>query len=85
MVGEMEWEQRIEAFKKSGMSIRAWCLAQGIPPSTFRSRLQKTSPLKFIELKPSPRRIKIYWNHISFEIDSDFDPETLSRFLQALR
>lgn len=85
MITKAEWEKRVEAYKGSGMSIRAWCITHGIPQSTFRFHLKKSSRSKFIELKPSFKGVKIHWKHLSFEIDPDFDQETLSRFLHALR
>ena len=85
MVSKAEWKRRIEVYKSSGMSVSAWCRSQGIAPSTFKYHLAKKSASKFVELKTVHRGIKILWKNLTFEIDPDFDQETLSRFLQTLR
>ena len=85
MVSKIEWMQRIKAYKNSGMSLRAWCISQGIAQSSLRFHIQKESSTKFVELKPLSRGIKIHWKNLCFEIDPDFDLKTLSRFLDALR
>lgn len=36
-----EWQQRIIDCKNSGMSVRAWCLDNGINPSTYYLNLKK--------------------------------------------
>lgn len=36
-----EWHQRIIDCQNSGMSVRAWCLENGINPSTYYLNLKK--------------------------------------------
>lgn len=40
------WRQRIEAFYESGMSVRAWCRAQGIKEHQARYWLRRFSPAR---------------------------------------
>lgn len=86
-----EWKSKIEEFKRSGMSQQKWCQAQGIPYHLFKYRLytprkQKLSPIAplFKELKSPTSSLKIKWNNLTLEIDSEFDEALLKRFLNAL-
>ena len=88
MISKVEWRKRIEAYKLSGLSTRAWCEIQNIPDSTFRyhlSTLENQNQKKFIELKPTSQGIKLSWKNITLELDPDFDEKTLLRFLSVLR
>ena len=40
-VSEQEWQQRIVDCRNSKMSIKAWCLENGIKPSTYYCHLRK--------------------------------------------
>lgn len=85
MISKDEWERKIAEYKNSGMTQAAWCRSQGIAKGTLQYHVakRKSNP-RFVELTPPPKGIKIHWKQISFEIDPDFDVDTLSRFLQAL-
>ena len=88
MISKVEWQKRIEEYKLSGLSTRAWCEIQNIPDSTFRyhlSTLENQNQKKFIELKPTSQGIKLSWKNITLELDPDFDEKTLLRFLGVLR
>ncbi|MEI8328696.1 MAG: hypothetical protein WCG14_01660 [Chlamydiia bacterium] len=88
MISKVEWRKRIEAYKLSGLSTRAWCEIQNIPDSTFRyhlSTLKNQNQKKFIELKPTSQVIKLSWKNIILELDPDFDEKMLVRFLIVLR
>lgn len=37
----IEWSRRIEACRNSQMTVRAWCEANGISPSTYYERQRK--------------------------------------------
>lgn len=37
----LEWSERIASCRNSGMSVREWCKANGIPPSTYYNQQRK--------------------------------------------
>ena len=83
-----EWQEKIESYQQSKMSLSAWCRAQGISASTVQyhlKKLKKSEEKRFVELKPSIRGIRLSWRNITLELDPDFDENTLQRFLSVLR
>jgi len=80
---KIDWQEKLRQFQASKMTKAAWCRSQGIPPSTFHRYVNKTK-VRFIELKPSFRGIKLRFNNTLLKLDADFDIATLKRFLKAL-
>jgi hypothetical protein len=90
-----EWQIKIEEWKKSGLSQKIWCTLNGIKyhrlkywSARLKELKRKTETfdtVRFHEVKPIPPiGIKIKWQNITFEIDPDFDENTLKRFLKVL-
>lgn len=90
-----EWAIKLEQWRSSGKTARAWCLENNVPYHRFlywahSSETSENSHTthSFIELeqisKPASG-ITIEYNGILINIASDFDPVALNRCLQALR
>lgn len=63
---EHKWRERFEEYKQSGLSIKAWCLKNGIKNSTFKYWINKfnksdqeilTSNTNFVEVLLPPSNI----------------------------
>jgi uncharacterized OsmC-like protein len=86
------WKKRISEQKCSGLTKKTWCIQQGINYHTMQywaAIINKASHekenLTFKELStPKTSSLKIRWQHITIEIDADFDESTLKRFLKVL-
>ncbi len=85
------WEVCISTWKASGKSARQWCKERSISPSTFRYWQDKFSPEKldpiaFVEIpQEQSAGIKIQCQEFEIHVDKEFDQETLSRCLRAIR
>ena len=88
------WKKRIEEFRNSGLSRRAYCEKNGITKSTLDywftriNKLQKTEGL--VELKTddspelkSPLTVRVGARY-QIEVQSDFDPYVLCKVVKAL-
>ena len=54
-----EWAERIEAQRRSGMSVKQFCKEQGLTEYSFyawRKRLQEKEPVRFALVERSARR-----------------------------
>ena len=51
---EKVWKERFEEHKKSGMSIKAWCIANGFKTTTFHYWIKRFNTL---EQKAAPAKI----------------------------
>lgn len=91
-----KWKKRIDAWKASGMSIRAWCRQHNISHSTFgywkRGKLSQSSSKeknsKFIELQDKRTEetgLSLSTKGLKVHLSKNFDSETLHRFLNVLR
>lgn len=92
------WSDRIESWKQSGLSQRAYCEQHQLALGTFsnwRSHLKKqvagdqTGKPQFLPVTLQQSRhatlvLKINNRH-SIEISSDFDPDLLSKVVQAVQ
>ncbi len=88
------WHQRIEAFHESGMSVRAWCKAQGIKEHQARYWLRRLSPARQAaketatgwvsvsvwpqELTSQDDRVVVRIGRASIEVRRGLDPELLA-------
>ena len=94
------WRQRIEALYESGMSVRAWCKAQGIKEHQARYWLRRFSPARRGAKEPATEwvsvsvwpdepasedeRVVVRIGRASIEVRPGFDPELLARVVKAL-
>jgi hypothetical protein len=86
------WKNRLSEQKSSGLGKKTWCAQNGINYHTMQywsAIINKSShpneKLIFKELPHSKSSsLKIKWQHITIEIDADFDEVVLKRFLKAL-
>jgi hypothetical protein len=84
---KIDWQKKVEEYRQSKMSKKAWCKEQGISPSTFQhhiGRNQERAKVKFVELKPAFRGIRLRIKSTILELEPDFDQATLKRFLSVL-
>jgi len=77
---KLEWKQRIDQQRQSGLSIQKWCLQNQIQPHTFHYWKEKLFPkpfqkTSFTELNiKRPDAISLQAYGISIRIGSDCDP-----------
>lgn len=85
------WEICISTWKASGKSARQWCKEHSISPSTFQYWQDKFSPKKldpaaFVEIPAKQSTgIEIRCQEFEIHVEKEFDLETLSRCLKAVR
>jgi hypothetical protein len=89
------WEQRISAWRGSGLSQRAWCLREGVPPQTFGywfRRLSSRGAMLPIVVSDAvvavPDAVSIevsLGNGVSVRLPSSLPSDVLVHWLQALR
>ncbi len=54
---ESEWQAIIKKFEKSGLTIKDFCVSEGLVLSTFKRWQQNLSdklPAQFVDLSPTP-------------------------------
>jgi len=94
------WRQRIEAFYESGMSVRAWCKAQGIKEHQARYWLRRFSPTRqaaeetatgWVSVSVWPDesasqedRVVVRIGRASIEVRRGFSPDLLVDVVKAL-
>lgn len=77
---KLEWKNRIEEQRQSGLSIEGWCLKNQIRPHTFHYWREKLSPKplqksSFTELHiKRPDAVSLQTRGIHIRIDGDSDP-----------
>lgn len=89
------WEQRIAAWRGSGLSQRAWCLREGVPPQTLGYWCRRLSsrgamlPVVLIDavvVAPGTVSIEVsLGNGVSVRLPSSLPSDVLVHWLQALR
>lgn len=87
------WEQRIAAWRDSGLSQRAWCLHEGISPQTFGywfRRLSSCDAMLPVVLSDTvaaaPSSIEVaLGNGVSVRLPSSLPADVLVHWLRALR
>jgi hypothetical protein len=93
-VSLQEWQQRILDCQNSGMSVKAWCLENGISTGTYYFHLRKIResvleeqqlvPLQNPEPKDSTG-IRIESGSITVTLPETVSPEQLTAVLSALK
>jgi len=87
-----EWLAQIEAQQASGLTVRQWCLENGIKPKTYYYHLNKVRE-QFLNPSPSivplnvPRQssdIRIEKNDLQIALPADIAPDTLLALVQSL-
>lgn len=88
----LEWEDKIQQQRQSGLSIEKWCKQNQIAPHIFyywKTRLFPKPPLtrsSFTELTASQETgISIEYQGIRIHLDKCFDSTTLKSCLSALK
>ena len=87
MAHRIDWQTKIEEYKQSGMTQRAWCKEQEISMGALYYHLRKTHKTgcsKFVELPAPSETLKLYIGSAYLELDGDFDERILRRFLQVV-
>ena len=83
------WEQRLQEWRKSNLSVKSWCKEQNILYATFcywKTKLKPQEKVTFEELKEAtPTAIELRWGEARLFLRADFDMATLEKFLIALR
>jgi hypothetical protein len=86
-----EWRAVIQEQRESGLSIAAWCRQQSIPYCRFSYWRDKIDAERisgrFVRLKDQPEKkpITICLGEYRVEIQEQFDDQTLTRCLCAIR
>ena len=87
-----EWSAQVEAQQASGLTVRRWCLENGIKPKTYYYHLKKVRE-QFLDSSPSivplsvPQQnadIRIAKNDLQISLPADIAPETLLALVQTL-
>ena len=94
---EPYWRQVIARWKRSGLSVRAFCGAEGLNPMTFywwRRELERRDqpqpaflPVRVLAEKTAPSTVGIevvLANGRSMRVGAGFDPRTLVRVVELL-
>ena len=93
-VSLQEWQQRILDCQSSGMSVKAWCQANGISTSSYYFHLRKIRESvleenQIIPLEPpkpvSSTGIRIESDSITIILPETVSPEQLTAVLSALK
>ena len=88
------WNERIQAFRASGLSQKAWCEEQGLQVSQLgywlrklRSETNLSEKGRWVSLSsvaPSGSGISLRVGSVVLEIERVFDPEVLADVLRSL-
>jgi hypothetical protein len=87
------WSERLAEQAASGLSVRAWCLGEGVSYATFnywRGRLKAeraVKPLTLIRLNDGEPAHSAFWVSVGearIEVRPDFDAALLRRVVAAL-
>jgi hypothetical protein len=85
------WEQRIAAWRDSGLSQRAWCLHEGVSPQTFGywfRRLSSRGAMLPVVLSDAVAAASVevaLGNGVSVRLPSSLPADVLVHWLRALR
>ncbi|MBU8763807.1 hypothetical protein KM868_09895 [Micrococcus luteus] len=92
---QYEWTERIRDYRASGLSMSAWCEAQGLTLHQLKYWLRKidssqpcSSSPSFIPVTVSPRSssssLTLRIGPASLDVQTGFSPELLRQVVQAL-
>ena len=97
-VNRRRWLERIESWKHSGLTQKAFCRQHGLELASFRrwraiamreGKREDSSAVTFLPVnvvEPSAVSLTVVINDtLRIEIQSDFDPHTLKQVVQALQ
>jgi hypothetical protein len=83
------WQERITRYRKSGKSLRKFCLSNQIPMSAMRYHIRKDQQAQFAEItlpKPAMLPIAIHiGEHFKIVIEPGTDCESLIPILKAVK
>lgn len=91
-VSLQEWSAQIEAQQASGLTVRQWCIENGIKPSTYYNRLKRVRE-QYLQSAPAivplhvpqcSSDIRIEKNGLQISLPTDVNPETLLALVQEL-
>lgn len=87
-----EWSSQIEAQQASGLTVRQWCIENGIMPNTYYNRLkrvreqhlQSAPAIVPLHVPQQSSDIRIEKNGLQILLPTDVNPETLLALMQEL-
>ena len=87
-----EWSAQIEAQQASGLTVRQWCVENGIKPNTYYNRLKRVreqylqSSSAIVPLRVPQRSsvIRIEKNGLQISLPADIVPDTHTALVHAL-
>ena len=92
-----QWRERIRAYRESGLTMRAWCAAQGIPFNQLKYWLRKLSPgtrksptTTWVTVTPTPPSsaetspLVVRIGSASIDIRPGFDASLLTQVVRVL-
>ncbi len=87
-----EWSAQIEAQQASGLTVRQWCIENGVKPKTYYYHLKKVRE-QFLDSSPTivplnvPQQsadIRIEKNGVQISLPVNISPDTLLALVQTL-
>ena len=87
-----EWSAQIEAQQASGLTVRQWCIENGVKPKTYYYHLKKVRE-QFLDSSPAivplsvqqqSLDIRIEKNSLQISLPSNISPDTLLALVQTL-
>ena len=87
-----EWSAQVEAQQASGLTVRQWCLENGIKPKTYYYHLKKVRE-QFLDSSPTivplnvqqqSADIRIEKNGVQISLPVNISPDTLLALVQSL-
>jgi hypothetical protein len=92
-----QWNNHIEYYKKSGLSIKRYCIENSLAPSTFCYWLKKSrngicqpenKSIKLIKVSVPVKadlKMKLHYNDVTVEFPAEFPSEKISKLICALK
>ena len=87
-----EWSAQVEAQQASGLTVRQWCIENGVNPKTYYYHLKKVRE-QFLNSSPAivplnvPQQsadIRIEKNGLQISLPANISPDTLLTLVQSL-
>ena len=87
------WSERVREWEDSGLTKKAFCLEHGLPLYSFYEWSRRLRPRESAAAEPGFARVHCggdaglrlrLGRRVVLELESDFDPKTLRRFLAAV-
>lgn len=88
--GDAKRRELLAAFRRSGVSLKAFAEAAGVPYSTmvyWRQRGEVADPLQFVpvEVAPAGTPLEVVVGGVVVRVGADFDEAHLLRVVRSLR